>query len=190
MQTKLATILKHLIFAVVVSTGIYSQATAATMYPPGSGWQEFSWVNPVGGGYDENSEGAFTFSVTAQQTPVLTVTDAGWNGERIEVFNHGAYAGFWTPSPRGECGTSFTSSYDTATSSAKWSTGVWNLNPGDHELTFKLQQWWIYGDDIPPNTWVAAFKVDVAPVPVPGTLLLFISALTGIVFLAGRRRQS
>ena len=172
MQIKLPTILNHFIFAVVLSAGIFSQAAAATMYSPGSGWQEFSGINTSGGNNDDNLEGAFTFTVTVQQAPVLTVTDAGWTGERIEVFNHGAFAGFWTPSPRGKIGSSFTSSYDVAASSANWSTGVWSLTPGDYELTFRLQQWWIFGDDIPPNTWVAAFKVDVAPVPVPGTLLL------------------
>ena len=163
---------------------------AATAYLPNSGWQEISWVDPNSGNYDVNAEGAFSFTVTENQNPVLTVTDSGWNGERFEVFNYGTYMGLWSPMPSSPSGSVWTSSYDTAITSSQWSTGVWNLAAGDYELTFRLQRWWLNGDDIPPETWVAAFKVDVNPVPIPSAAWLFGSGLLGLIGLARRKANA
>ena len=175
-------IYKSIIGAMCACLAVVSfNVSAATLYLPDSGWQEISWVDPSGGNNDVNAEGAFSFTVTENQSPILTVTDSGWNGERIEVFNYGVYTGFWSSSPSSPSGTVWTSSYDVAASSSQWSTGVWDLAAGDYELTFRLQRWWLNGDDIPPNTWVAAFKVDVNAVPVHASVFLFCSGIFGLI---------
>jgi hypothetical protein len=131
-------------------------ALAATEYLPGSGWQTLTWTSPTGH-TEFNNEGAFTFSVPAGQTFFLMVTEAGWNGARIEVYNQSVSTGVLTPSVDFRCFT-WTDDFEQAKSSDTWSTRILELAPGDYELTFRLAQWCATAD-LSPSTWIAAFKV-------------------------------
>jgi hypothetical protein len=137
---------------------------------PGTGWQTFSYENVTS--YNDNNErnieGEFVFTVYAGQEAVLTVTDGGWNNEKFEIFNGGSYAGWTTPNPgpAGEVGAHWTTSYDTASESWKWSTGNWPLAPGTYRLAFRLVMWNTnYTDDLPNKTYRGAFKVSVIQTP-------------------------
>jgi len=68
---------------------------AETPYAPGSGWQIFSWVDPLSSAanHDRNVEGEFVFVVYPGQEARLQVADAGWNIEKIAVFNGYSYTG-------------------------------------------------------------------------------------------------
>lgn len=149
--------------------GIFSLVDAAVPYIPGSGWKPFIFY-PYLGNSDSNwnSEGQFIFTVYAGQNAVLTVTDSGWNVERMEIFNNSNWTGWTTsvPGPAGENGQHWTTSFDTAAGSSNWSSGNWALSPGTYRLTFKLNTWsTVKTDVIASNTYKGAFKVDVVQTP-------------------------
>lgn len=143
-----------------------TSAAAQTTYIPGNGWQVFSWNDPLAHqdfGRERNVEGQFTFNVYSGQDAVLTVADAGWNIERIEVYNYSNLMGKTSDmiNPGGQ----WTSSYDVAASS-NWSSRSWPLSEGTYKLSFRLTNWGSANPDvIPTKTYYAAFKVDIVQTP-------------------------
>ena len=145
-------------------------ALAATEYVPGAGWQMLTWTSPTGH-TEFNNEGTFTFSVPEGEKFFLIVTEAGWNGAMVEIYNHSLSTGVLTSSVNARCST-WTDDFDQAASSDTWSTGMRELVSGDYELTFRLGQWCLPADK-PHHTWIAAFKVgtNVAPTVTGGSPL-------------------
>ncbi|MDR4485410.1 MAG: FG-GAP-like repeat-containing protein [Nitrospirales bacterium] len=133
----------------------------ATAYVPGSGWQSLTWTNSIHNEF--NNEGGFTFSVTEGQKLYLIVTEAGWNGEIVEVFNQGVFVGLRTSFVSPVCAV-WTDQFDDAASSNSWGIRIVELFPADYDLTFQLKER-CHTAGIPPDTWIAAFKVmpNVAP---------------------------
>jgi hypothetical protein len=148
----------------LVMVALIQSVYAEVPYFPGTGWQVFSWRDPINNGHSRNGEGAFEFTVYAGQEAVLTVTDGGWNKEKIEIFNRNAYTGWTTPTPGP--GRIWTTSYDTASASTQWSNGSWPLPPGTYKLAFGLGQWSTVDFDEPNiPIYRAAFKVSVVTTP-------------------------
>ncbi|HNP31110.1 MAG TPA: FG-GAP-like repeat-containing protein [Nitrospirales bacterium] len=154
----------HLFFGTIfiVLLAFPQSAMGATAYLPGSGWQSLTWTHPFGNNRFNNEDG-FTFSVTEGQKLYLIVTDAGWNGGFIDVFNQGVFTGLYTPFVSPGCA-AWTDQFDDAALSNFWGTGALELAPGNYDLTFQLKGWCSTAD-IQPDTWIAAFKVgpNVAP---------------------------
>ncbi len=141
----------------------------------GLGWFDF--------GSPDGAPLAFTFDVAAGQTVKLTVTDAGYAGDRFEVFDNGVSLGMTSFVPADGAGLNANLSYDLALSDSSFSHGFFLLGQGVHIITGLLTQSSL---DSPNNT---AGALALAPVPLPASVLLLFSG-GGLMGLFARRRKT
>lgn len=127
-------------------------------YIPGSGWQQFSFSDlsccrdPI-----FNDEGLFTFSVGAEQQPVLEVADLELSGERFTVYINGNWTSFTTSQPIG--------SYCGSNNPDNLSHGSWRLSAGTYSLRFNLGSWCVWS----PRPIRGRFRVLILPEPIQPT---------------------
>lgn len=137
----------------------------------GGGWADFSFGN-------EGSSWSDEFSFELLMPGVLVVTDAFMAGDRFEVFNHGSSLGLTSVAAAFE---DWIGNYDDAAADSRWSTGFWNLPAGSYLISGLVTA-------SPFGSGGGAIRVDPAPVPEPGTLVLLGGALVGLFGLRRTRK--
>ena len=167
-----------LVLAACLCLGMPATVQSAVSLTVDGGWYDFS---STGGGtwYEE-------FSFTLPTPGILTVTDSWSAGARYEVFSNGVSLGL-TSVPTGSV-YDVTSDHDLASNDPRWSTGRWNLAPGNYLISGKNVASLVgYGD-------LGVLRVDTAaappaPVPVPAAAWLLGAALAGCLGLRRFQRR-
>ena len=133
---------------------------------------------------DVNNGSALTYSFTLAADAALTIVDAGFAGDRFEVFDNGVSLGL-TSTATNTYPTSVGTNFDAALNNANYSFATYLLTAGTHQITGLLTQSALAGGQ-PLNATVGGLRV--APVPLPASLLLFLSGSGLLGFM--RRRPS
>lgn len=131
---------------------------------------------------EDGSTLSFTFTTTADT--LLTIVDAGFAGDRFQVFNNGALLGETSATVQTESSVGL--NFDTALANGNYSFATYLLSAGSHVITGTLSQSWLDEIGSPLNATVGGLRV--SPVPLPGALVLLLSG-TGLLG-AMRRRKS
>jgi hypothetical protein len=179
--------------AAVLALGAALPAHATTVsLPPDSTWHAFDVSDVLSadqglGWFDFNSLTGealeFTINVPTGQSVMLTVTDAGFAGDRFEVFDNGASLGLTSAVPADGAGLDVGLDFNAALGSSSFSKGFFFLGAGSHTITGLLSQSAL--DAI--NSTVGA--ISATPVPLPASALLLFSG-GGLMSLFGRRRKT
>jgi hypothetical protein len=126
---------------------------------------------------------SFTINVAAGQAVQLTVVDAGYAGDRFEVFDNGNSIGLTSFVPADGAGLNVNLDFAAALANTSFSSGFFYLGEGIHTITGSLFQSSL---DSPNNTVGA---LSVASVPLPAPLLLLLGG-GGFMGLFTRRRKT
>lgn len=141
----------------------------------GLGWFDF---NSLAGEALE-----FTIDVPTGQGVMLTVVDAGFAGDRFEVFDNGTSLGLTSDVPANGNGVDAGIHFDAALGNSSFSKGFFFLGAGSHTITGLLAQSAVDA----MNSTVGA--ISATPVPLPASLLLLFSG-GGLMSLFARRRKT
>ena len=139
--------------------------------------QDLNWYD-----FDSGEALAFTINVAAGQPVMLMVTDAGYAGDRYQVFDNGSLLGETSTVAADGQGANVFLNFDAAMGSTNFSHGFFVLGAGLHTITGLLSQSSLDS----PNVSVGA--VSAAPVPLPASVLLLFSS-GGLMGLFTRRRK-
>jgi hypothetical protein len=127
--------------------------------------------------------GALGFTFTTTTDTLLTVVDGGFAGDRFRVFDQGNLLGETSVVASQISASQLGTNFDTALGNANYSFATYLLAAGTHTITGLLSQSATdSGFDI--NATVGGLRV--APVPLPGALLMFLSG-TGLLGFMRRR---
>jgi hypothetical protein len=124
----------------------------------------------------DNSVLHFTFSGAAD----LTVVDGGFAGDRFQVFDNGIALGLTSAATN--TSTSVGTNFDLALGDSNYSSAVFHLGAGDHNITGLLAS-----NTASFNITVGA--VSLTAVPVPAALGLFLAG-SSLIGLFSRRRAN
>lgn len=179
--------------AAVLALGAALPAHATTVsLAPDSTWHAFDVSDVLSadqglGWFDINSLTGealeFTIDVPTGQGIMLTVADAGFAGDRFEIFDNGISLGQTSAVPADGAGADVGLNFDAALANTSFSRGFFFLGAGSHSITGLLSQSAI--DAI--NSTVGA--ISATPVPLPASLLLLFSS-GGFMSLFARRRKT
>jgi hypothetical protein len=133
------------------------------------------WIDIVDG-----AELSFSFTTTTDAW--LTVVDAGFAGDTFRIFDNGIQIGVTGPATE-NYPVSIGLDFDAALASGNYSYGMYLLAAGDHVISGELLDS-AHAAGIALNATVGG--LNVAPVPLPGGLLLLLSG--GGLLGAIRRR--
>jgi hypothetical protein len=132
-----------------------------------------------------NDGSALSFSFTTATDTLLTIVDAGFAGDRFQVFDQGNLLGV-TSAVAPLASSSVGLNFDTALANPNYSFASYLLAAGTHTISGLLSQSAVDGSGSPFNATVGGLRV--APVPLPGALLMFLSGSGLFGFL--RRRKA
>jgi len=133
-------------------------------------------------GLDDGSSLSFSFT-TATDT-LLTVVDAGFAGDRFQVFDQSILLGA-TSVVTALAATSVGLNFDAALANSNYSFATYLLSAGTHTITGLLSQSAIDDSGSPFNATVGGLRV--TPVPLPGALLMLLSG-SGLLGFMRRRK--
>lgn len=155
-------------------------------------WAEFYIDEMVaqGGGLgwidtDTGLAQTFEFSVPTGFTGTLTVVDGGFAGDVFGLTLGGLPLGS-TSAVGVAAGTAIGVDFDAALADSGYSRGVFTLQAGSYTLGGLLLQSATF-EGVPLNATVGGLKLQVSPVPEPGSLLMLLAGLP-LLALALRRR--
>ncbi|HWK51772.1 MAG TPA: hypothetical protein VNR40_17890, partial [Steroidobacter sp.] len=117
---------------------------------------------------EDGSTLSFTFTTVTDT--LLTIVDAGFAGDRFNVFNNGVLLG--QTSVPVQTASSVGLNFDAALATGNYSFATYLLSAGTHTITGTLSQSWLDEYGMPLNATVGALRV--SPVPLPGALLLLL----------------
>jgi hypothetical protein len=180
-----------LIFILGLSFIAQAQANTITLAANGQ-WNEFNvddfssasqgveWID-----LSDSNSATFGSALTYQFTIAhgfegfLNVVDAGFAGDRFEIFNNGQSLGVTDNTTNSN---DYSNNFADNLNNLHFSKGVFSFNEGTYNITGNL-----FSTLQPFNATNGALKLDVTPVPLPGTLGLLLCGLFIRAF-AHRRR--
>jgi hypothetical protein len=112
----------------------------------------------------------------------LTVVDAGFSGDRFQIFDNGVSLGL-TGAAVNSYPNSIGLDFDAALSNSNFSRGIFSLGAGNHSITGLLSVSALDDSSAPLNATVGG--LNITPVPEPETYALM---LAGLALVAARRR--
>ncbi|MGE3540938.1 MAG: PEP-CTERM sorting domain-containing protein [Candidatus Tectimicrobiota bacterium] len=158
----------------------------ATSLPvtPDNTWYTFDVdsLSALSGGLEwiDLNDGTPLAFVLSTSTPVrLTVVDAGFAGDRFQVYDNGQLLGETSPGAN-TYPLSLGLDFDAALADARWSRGVYVLAAGSHSITGLLSLSALDDNSLPLEATVGALQL--APVPEPATWAML---ATGLLLLSG-----
>jgi hypothetical protein len=179
---------RHLLAAGLLSLAAMgsAQANAVTIAADGQ-WNIFDisdqesashgleWIN-----LGDGSSAAFTFTMDAGQTGILTVVDGEYGGDRFNVYSNGNLLGITSEGVDTAPDNSVArDAFDAALADPSYSRGVYSIGAGTYTITGDLARSALFGG-VALNATAGALKLELAAVPEPATLSLVALALAGI----------
>lgn len=169
------------------------QAQAVELQADGQ-WAEFyiDEMTAQGGGLgwidtDTGLARSFEFSVPTGFTATLTVVDGGFAGDVFGLTLGGVPLGS-TSAVGSAAGTAIGVDFDAALADVGYSRGVFTLQAGSYSLGGLLLQSATF-EGVPINATVGGLRLQVSPVPEPGSLLMLLAGLPLVAFGLRRRLQ-
>lgn len=181
--------LKKSIVAAALLLALCSQAQAATLIADGA-WNAFDvdeltsastgleWIDLDGN--------ALSFDFTLTESAYLKVVDAGFAGDRFNVYDNGNLLD-QTSVAVNTYPASVGLDFDQAFANSDYSRGVFLLSAGSHSITGLLSQSALDDSSSLINATVGAVSLTAVPLPAAAWLYLTGTALMGLV---SRRRKS
>ena len=168
------------------------QARAVPLQADGL-WAEFyvDALTAQGGGLgwidtDTGLAQTFEFSVPTGFTGTLTVVDGGFAGDVFGLTLGGVPLGS-TSAVASTAGPALGVDFDAALADGRYSRGVFTLQAGSYTLGGLLLQSARF-EGVPLNATVGGLRLQVSPVPEPGSLLMLLAGLP-LMGLGLRRRM-
>ena len=192
------TLIKKTLFAAVMASAFSMPVGATSLALAKDGlWHTFDvddtysksngveWIDAqIDTGYaDDGSVLHFTF--TLLEIAKLTVVDGGFAGDQFQVFDNGTSLGF-TSNPTNNYPTSLSTDFDAALTNSLYSSAVFYLAAGQHDITGLLSASATV-NSIPLNATVGAVSLSSVPEPSTFGLLLAGSGLISIGVFSRRR---
>lgn len=193
---------RDVLFALALFAAFTMPARAGDVaLTPDGQWKEFlvdrdlaqnfgvGWVDAN----DAYSALAFTFTIGAGSTGVLTVVDAGFAGDTYRITNFGTETGFGSTSrvptaaydPSGAAIVDF----DLALAAPSFSRGVFSFGAGSYRISGSLDQSVAF-EGLPLNATIGGIRLTtVTPIPEPATGAMLAAGLGLVAALVRRRRR-
>jgi hypothetical protein len=168
-------------------------AQADTPLPANGSWAGFNVdanLPPYAFNWTDDNGAALSFSVTiaAGQVGTLTVVDAGFSGDRFNVFDGATLLGSTGAAVNGDTAGPITFDYDAALANSDFSRGTFTLGAGTHVITGVMFE--STTDAFGPlNATIGGAKLTVSAVPEPATGATLLIGL-GLLVGALRRRAA
>jgi hypothetical protein len=176
------------LLAAVIMTALWGQAEASTLVAD-SAWNAFDvdeltsastgleWIDLDGN--------ALSFDFTLSGSAYLKVVDAGFAGDRFNVYDNGVLLD-QTSVASNTYPVSVGLDFDAAYASSLYSQGLFWLGAGTHSITGVMSQSAL-AETTPINATVGAVSLTAVPLPAAAWLYLTGTALMGVV---SRRRKN
>lgn len=178
--------------AATLALAALAPAQAVTL-PANGSWAGFTVdanVPPYSFGWVDDNYAALSFEVTIAPGMVgtLTVVDAGFSGDRFQVFDGATLLGSTGAAVNGDSAGAITFDFDAALSNSDFSRASFTLPEGNHVISGWMSA--STTDDYGPlNATLGGVRLTVSPVPEPTTSALLLIGL-GLVLGALRRRAA
>lgn len=127
---------------------------------------------------------SFDFAIAAGAVGTLTVVDAGFAGDRFQVYDGNALLGA-TSAAQDSFPDSLGLDFDAALADARYSRGSWTLGPGTYSISGLLLDS-VVVDGVPLDATVGGIRLSVSPIPEPAPLTMLVAGLALVAF--ARRR--
>ena len=162
----------------LATDGTWADFTVDANLPP----YAFNWVDVNGAPL------SFSVTIAAGQVGTLTVVDAGFSGDRFDVYDGTALLGRTGAAVNGDATGTITFDYDAALANTDFSRGSFTLGAGNHVITGFLA---VSASDSYGllNATMGGVKLTVSPVPEPASSALLLIGL-GLVLGTLRRRAA
>lgn len=178
-----------LFFAAALLAALCGQAEAASLTADGA-WNTFDVddLSSASGNLEwiDLDGNALSFDFTLTESAYLKVVDAGFAGDRFNVYDNGVLLD-QTSAVANTYPGSIGLNFDTAYASDIFSKGLFLLGAGNHSITGLLSQSALDDSNLPINATVGAVSLTAVPLPAAAWLYLTGTALMGFV---SRRRKA
>lgn len=184
---------KHLTLALTLSLAFAAQTQAGTVALVANGeWNEFNvndefsntqgveWID-----FNDSNSPSFGSALTYQFTiangfkGLLSVVDAGVAGDSFEIFNNGQSIGFTSNTTNS---IEYSNDFESNLTNANFSSNFFTLAEGTYNISGAL-----FSTLQSFNETNGALKLDVTPVPLPGTFGLLAGGISLLAFMRRRR---
>ncbi len=179
-----------LFLAAALLAALCGQAEAASLTADGA-WNAFDVddLSSASGNLEwiDLDGNALSFDFTLTESAYLKVVDAGFAGDRFNVYDNGVLLD-QTSAVANTYPGSIGLNFDTAYASDIFSKGLFLLSAGSHSITGLLSQSALDNSNLPINATVGAVSLTAVPLPAAAWLYLTGTALMGIV--SSRRKAN